>query len=185
MANELAVLIYPHKTLREKAKIIESFDKELASLATNMSETMYRYRGIGLAANQVDVLKQIFVLDVNWRDEDEDRKKVPKSPEYYVNPEILSREGEIEYEEGCLSIPKMYGLVKRSEIIEVKFQDLKGKEHRATLTGLRAIAFQHELDHLAGIMFFDHLSPFKRRTLLEKFNKLQLELLQEKKSKED
>ncbi len=185
MAKGLAVLIYPHQTLRAKAKPVELFDKELATLASKMSETMYRYRGIGLAANQVDVLQQIFVLDVNWREEDENGNTVPKSPEFYINPEILSSEGETEYEEGCLSIPKMYGMVKRSEIIEVKFQDLKGKEHRATLSGLRAIAFQHEFDHLAGVMFFDHLSAFKRRTLLEKFNKLQLEILNEKKSKED
>lgn len=185
MAKELKVVVYPHTALRAKALNIGSFDKELATLAADMAETMYRYRGIGLAANQVDVLKRIFVLDVNWRDEDEDGKKVAKSPEFYVNPEILKREGETEYEEGCLSIPKMYGLVKRSEVIEVKFQDLKGAEHRATLTGLRAIAFQHEMDHLEGVMFFDHLSPFKRRTLLEKFNKLQLEILNDKKSKED
>lgn len=179
MARDLEVVIYPFESLRQKALPVESFDQELKDLAESMSQTMYLYRGIGLAANQVNVLKRIFVLDVNWRDSDEDEKKVAKAPEIYVNPEIISREGEIEYEEGCLSIPKMYALVKRSEIIQVKYQDLKGVEHRATMSELRAIAFQHELDHLNGIMFFDHITPFKRRTLLEKFNKLQLELSKE------
>lgn len=177
MSKVLPVVIYPQEVLRKKAKPVQAFDKELATLAENMLETMYAYRGIGLAANQVGNLSRIFVLDVMWREPDEEgaKKKIEKSPEIYVNPEIVSKQGTIEYEEGCLSIPKMYGMVKRSETIEVKYQDLKGAEHRATLTELRAIAFQHELDHLNGVMFFDHLSLFKRRLLLEKFAKMQME----------
>lgn len=180
MSQVLPVVIYPHETLRKKALPVEAFDKSLEELASRMIDTMYSYRGIGLAANQVDVLKRVFVLDVEWREASEDEKEIKKSPEVYVNPEILTRNGEIEYEEGCLSIPKMYGLVHRSETLEVKYQDLKGVEKRQTLTALKAIAFQHELDHLNGVMFFDHLSSFKRRTLLEKFAKMQSEIKKER-----
>lgn len=181
MSQALPVLIYPHEILRQKAKLVEAFDKTLEDLAAQMLDTMYFYKGIGLAANQVGVLSRVFVLDVSWREVDEEgNKKVERLPEIYVNPEIVSKQGTIEYEEGCLSIPKMYGLVKRSEMIEVKYKDLKGKEQRATLSGLRAIAFQHELDHLNGVMFFDHLSLFKRRILLEKFTKMQIEAKKDK-----
>jgi peptide deformylase len=179
MARVLEVVLYPHEVLRKKAEEVTVFDDKLAELAQNLSETMYHYKGIGLAANQVNELKRIFVLDVDWREQGEDQKEVKKAPQVFVNPEIVSRAGELEYEEGCLSIPKVYGLVTRSEGITVRYHNLKGVRHEASLTELRAIAFQHELDHLNGILFFDHLSPFKRRNLIEKFTKMQLDLKKE------
>ena len=181
MTKGLDVVKFPAAILREKAKKIEDFNSGLVELAEKMSETMYFYRGIGLAANQVGDLRRIFVLDVLWREPSEEEKKVEKSPEVFINPELLHREGHIEYEEGCLSIPKVYGIVKRSEFIRVKFQDLKGVVQEAELSGLKAIAFQHELDHLDGILFLDHLSAFKRRSLIEKYTKMQLDLAKEEK----
>ncbi len=172
----LEVILHPHETLRKIASPVSVFDKEIEKLAHDMIATMYHYSGIGLAANQVDVLKRVFILDVNWRgDPDEDGAKIEKVPEIYINPEILSESGVVEYEEGCLSIPKFYGIVERSANIRVRYQDLSGKTHEADFDDLQAIAFQHELDHLNGVMFFDHLSSFKRRVLLEKYTKAQME----------
>ena len=179
MAKVLEVIIFPHETLRKKANVVTTFDKSLSDLASNMIETMYSYRGIGLAATQVNDLRRLFVLDVTWREPSEEENKVEKNPEVFVNPELVDESGEIEYEEGCLSIPKVYGMVERSESIVVRYQDLKGNKHEAAFSGLKAICFQHELDHLNGVLFFDHLSTFKRRILLEKFQKLQLELKKE------
>ena len=175
MAKVLKVLIYPESVLRQKALVVSEFGKELSQFVEDMCETMYLYKGIGLAANQVGVLKRVFVLDTEWRERSEDSKKVDKNPIAFINPEIVSAEGCIEYEEGCLSIPQVYGLVERSDLITVRYQDITGRSFEKELSGLNAIAFQHELDHLNGVMFFDHLSAFKRRTLLEKFNKLKLE----------
>ena len=179
MSKALEVVKYPAEILRQKAMPVESFDDNLKQLAQDMFETMYSYKGIGLAANQVNQLKRLFVLDVAWREGSETEKKVEKSPQAFVNPEITLKNGEIEYEEGCLSIPKVYGMIQRSEVILVKYQDLAGVSHHEEFVGLKAIAFQHELDHLDGILFFDHLSAFKRRHLIEKFNKMQLELQKE------
>src|SRR5688572_12477194 len=100
MSKVLQVVYHPNEVLRKKAEKVEVFDKELSELAANMATTMYHYRGIGLAANQVNVLKRIFILDVNWRDPTEDEKKVDKKPEVFINPEILSETGQTEYEEG-------------------------------------------------------------------------------------
>ena len=175
MAKVLKVVIYPDSVLRQKALAVSEFGNSLAQFVEDMSETMYMYKGIGLAANQVGELKRVFILDTEWRERTEETKKVDKNPIAYINPEIISLEGSIEYEEGCLSIPQVYGLVERSETIAVRYQDVTGKSFEKELSGLNAIAFQHELDHLNGVMFFDHLSAFKRRMLLEKFNKMQLE----------
>lgn len=175
MAKVLPVLIYPDSILRQKAKPVSEFGKDLFQFVENMCETMYVYKGIGLAANQVGELQRVFILDTEWRERTENTKTVDKNPVVYINPEIVNSEGSIEYEEGCLSIPQVYGLVERSETIGVRYQDLTGKVFEKELSGLNAIAFQHELDHLNGVMFFDHLSAFKRRTLIEKFMKLQID----------
>jgi peptide deformylase len=176
----MKVVLYPQEVLRQTAKSVEVFDEDLKNLAQTMQSTMYDYRGIGLAANQVGDLRRVFILDVEWRDPSQDEGPVQKNPEVYINPEIISYSGETEYEEGCLSIPGVCGVVKRHELIEVAYQDLSGKSIQERLEGLKAIAFQHELDHLNGVLFFDHLSAFKRRTLLEKYTKLQLEKASEK-----
>lgn len=184
MSKVLKVVIYPDNVLRERAKLVTSFDKELKTLAHNMAETMYAYRGIGLAANQVDSLKRIFVLDTEWTEREIDREKNDdkksekggkKNPRFFVNPELMRVEGEITFEEGCLSVPKVYGEVDRKEKISVRYQNLDGDTIEEELEGLAAIAFQHELDHLNGVLFFDHMSAFKRRILLEKFLKQQSE----------
>ena len=173
MAQVLKVIIYPDVQLRSVSKPVTVFDARLKEFALDMTETMYASRGIGLAAIQVAVAQRIFVLDTQWRDEAEDQFEVKKRPRYFVNPELLEGEGDVLFEEGCLSIPKMYGDVMRREEIRVRYADLTGKVYEETLKDIDAIAFQHELDHLNGVLFFDHLSAFRRRTLLEKYLKMQ------------
>lgn len=192
MSKVLKVVIYPDNVLRKNCEKVVEFDSELKKLAHDMAETMYAYRGIGLAASQVAALKRIFVLDTTWTERELDssdeeapkksKKAAKKNPRFFVNPEILNADGDISFEEGCLSIPKVYGEVDRKETISVRYQDLEGKAHSEELEGLDAIAFQHELDHLNGVLFFDHMSAYKRRVLLEKFLKQQLELQKESKT---
>lgn len=121
-----------------------------------MAETMYKFKGLGLAANQVGILKRVFILDISQR---EGKNKL----EIYINPEIISAEGQITYEEGCLSIPGYYAKVNRYAKLYIRAYDLNGKPFERELEGIRAIAFQHECDHLDGILFIDRLSPLKKQ----------------------
>ncbi|HHO70468.1 MAG TPA: peptide deformylase [Halothiobacillus sp.] len=156
------ILIYPDERLRTVAKPIEQFDTDLESLIADMFETMYESRGIGLAATQIDVHQRLFVTDCS-----EDKS----DPRVFVNPVIISAEGEVVSEEGCLSIPDVTETVKRAETVTVRAQDQHGKEFELTTGGLMAICIQHELDHLNGKLFIDYLSSLKRQRIRKKLAK--------------
>jgi len=152
----MEVVLLGHPVLRQKSSPVEEIDEKVREFVEQMAETMYRAKGLGLAANQVAVPKRIFIIDIAQKE------GTPKL-EVYINPEILEAEGTVIHEEGCLSIPGYYAKVKRHEKLLVKAYDLNGKEFQRELTGLHAIAFQHEYDHIEGILFIDRLSPLKQR----------------------
>mgnify|MGYP000683346165 FL=1 len=150
--------------LRKKCLKVENIDENLMTLADNMIETMYSVSGLGLAANQVGISSNFFVIDVSV-------EKEKREPVTIINPVITASEDEILGEEGCLSIPEVFAEVKRSQHVEVKGYDLKGNELRYEAEGYLARAFQHELDHLNGVLFWDNLSKVKRDILQRKFKK--------------
>lgn len=159
----LPILEYPHPGLRKVAQRVEQFDDTLRQLVADMFETMYAAPGIGLAATQVDVYQRIAVVDVS---EGKDQ------PLVLINAEILEASGVEEMEEGCLSIPGVHEKVARKERVKVRYQDLEGVERELEADGLLAVCIQHELDHLEGRLFIDHLSPLKRERALKKYEKL-------------
>jgi len=159
---KLAILEYPDPRLRTLAQPIEQFDETLEALVNDMVETMYSAHGIGLAATQVDVHKQLLVLDVS---ENQDQ------PRIYINPRIISEEGEQNCEEGCLSVPGIYAQVNRAETIRVAAEDAGGVTFEEDMTGLHAVCLQHEMDHLKGRLFVDYLSPLKQRMVRKKLEK--------------
>jgi peptide deformylase len=156
---------YPDPVLKVRAVSVTSFDSDLQRLADDMLETMYAAPGVGLAAPQVGVSRRLIVLDCSPKD-------AAPAPLVAVNPEILAREGECCEEEGCLSVPEYYAKVVRSERVRVRFQDLAGDPHEVAADGLWAICFQHEIDHLDGILFVDRLSPLKRGMFRKKYQKI-------------
>uniref|UniRef100_UPI003D200103 peptide deformylase n=1 Tax=Geoalkalibacter halelectricus TaxID=2847045 RepID=UPI003D200103 len=159
------ILHYPEPLLREVSQPVTQFDAELRELARDMAETMYAAPGVGLAAPQVGVLKRLIVLDCS--PQDEERRLIVA-----VNPEILSATGEINEEEGCLSVPGYYARVVRSPEVRVRFFDLEGEAVEMTADGLLAVAFQHEIDHLNGVLFVDHLSSLKKGLFKKKYKKI-------------
>jgi peptide deformylase len=161
----LSILTLPDKRLKTVAKPVEQFDVELKQLADDMLETMYAAPGIGLAATQVDHHVQLVVIDVS-----EDNS----APLVLVNPEVVEKTGIQKHEEGCLSVPGIYASVKRAEQIKVKFQDLLGNPHLLEAEGLLAVCIQHEIDHLKGIVFLDHLSTLKKKLAMKKLEKATL-----------
>lgn len=158
----LEVLRFPDERLRTVAKEVAEIDDKIKQLVKDMFETMRDENGIGLAATQVNVHKQVIVMDVS---EDQDEPKV------FINPEIVSRQGEMINEEGCLSVPNNYAKVKRAENITVKALDENGEEFELAAKGLLAVCIQHEMDHLAGKLFVDYLSPLKRQRIKAKLEK--------------
>jgi peptide deformylase len=158
----LTILEYPDKRLRTIAKPVEEVDAGLASLIDDMFETMYEAPGIGLAATQVDVHKQLLILDIS-----EDRSQ----PMVFINPRITAKDGSQIYQEGCLSLPGIYADVKRWNQITVEALDRHGKPFTLDAEGLLAVCIQHEMDHLAGKVFVDHLSPLKRALAEKKLAK--------------
>lgn len=160
------IVIHPDPRLRAPANEVTAFAQDLADLTADMIETMYHAEGIGLAAPQIGVGQRVFVLDVS---------EAHDQPQIYVNPEILSREGEVDSEEGCLSIPGITETVPRAESIVVRAQDAHGETFEQTLEGLHAICVQHELDHLNGKLFIDYLSPLKQKRVRKKLLKQERE----------
>lgn len=152
----LEIITYGHPTLRAKAETITEFNHELRDLARIMERTMVENDGAGLAANQVDKPIRLLVIHVPKPDSDELLRLA------VVNPEITETEGTWEYEEGCLSIPDIRDVVTRPERIKLKYQDLDGNEKTLEADGLLSRVLQHEIDHLNGILFTDHLSPVRR-----------------------
>ena len=153
-----------NSVLRKKCLKVENIDETLVTLADDMIETMYAASGLGLAANQVGVTSDLFVIDVGI-------EKEKRDPVIIINPVITASEEEVIAEEGCLSIPEVFAQVKRSQHVEVKGYDLKGNELRYEAEGFLARAFQHEMDHLNGVLFWDNLSKVKRDILQRKFKK--------------
>ena len=168
----LKIRHYPDPVLKKVAAPITEFDESLRQLANDMAETMYAAPGIGLAAPQVGISKRLTVIDCSARDEDAQLLVM-------VNPEIIDQEGEACEEEGCLSVPEYYAKVNRSAKVKVRFQDLDEQTHTIEAAGLTAIACQHEIDHLDGILFVDHLSPLKRSLFRKKWKKIQEHLLEQ------
>ena len=160
--SKLKILEFPDPRLTTVASEVDRFDEALKKLVEDMKETMYSANGIGLAATQVNVHKRLLVLDVS---ENQDQ------PLVYINPQILSRSGEQDHEEGCLSVPGIYANVKRAENITIKAQDVDGKSLEEQLEGLHAVCVQHEMDHLIGRLFVDYLSPLKRNMVRKKLEK--------------
>jgi peptide deformylase len=160
---KLEILEYPDPRLRTLAAPVEQVDDALRALIDDMFETMYDAPGIGLAASQVDVHKRFLVLDVS---EEKDQ------PLVLINPEILERQGEQVCQEGCLSVPGVYAEVSRAESIRVRALDRDGKSFELQADGLLAVCIQHEMDHLDGKLFVDHLSMLKREMLKKKLAKI-------------
>jgi len=156
---------YPEKVLKQKALPVATFDKELQVLIDDMIETMYAAPGVGLAAPQVGESKRLAVIDISSRED-----KFPLL--VLINPVIVSREGEVEFEEGCLSLPEYTAIVKRSENILVKALDRDGKPIEIEGMDLLAIALQHEIDHLDGMLLIDRISPIKREFFKKRHKKI-------------
>lgn len=160
----LNILHFPDPRLRIKAKAVENFDNALRTLIDDMLETMYAAPGVGLAATQVDVHKRLLVADVT-----EDQE----APHVFVNPRIVAKDGVSVHDEGCLSFPGVYEQVERAEHIVVEAQDGFGKPFTLEAEGLMAVCVQHEIDHLNGKLFVDHISELKRGRIRKKMLKLQ------------
>jgi peptide deformylase len=158
----LPILEFPDPRLRTRAEPIERVDAALGRLIDDMFETMYAAPGIGLAATQVDVHKRLLVIDVS-----ESRNE----PLTLINPQILSREGDEQAEEGCLSVPGVYDKVMRAERIRVRALDRNGQQVELDAAGLLAVCIQHEMDHLEGKLFVDYLSELKRTRIRKKLDK--------------
>jgi len=161
------VLQFPDPRLRRRSEPIEKITDELRQLAADMLETMYDEPGIGLAAPQVGASVRLVVLDTQWTADDADRK-----PCVFVNPELTERSGELVWNEGCLSVPDFSADVKRAERVVLRALDLEGREVIETASGLRAVCFQHEVDHLDGVLFIDRISRLKRNLYVGKRKKL-------------
>jgi peptide deformylase len=151
--------------LKKISAPVEAVDDDLRALMDDMLETMYAAPGIGLAAIQVGVPKRVLVMDLARSDE-------PKAPRYFVNPEVLWASEEVApYEEGCLSVPEIYDEVERPARIRMRYLDYDGHPVEEEAEGLLAVCFQHELDHLNGVLFIDHLSRLKRQRAVDKVRK--------------
>ena len=159
----LEVLTFPDERLRTVAKPVAAITPEIQKTCEDMIETMYAEEGIGLAATQVNIHQRIIVIDIS-----EERN----SPMVLINPELLEKRGEDGIEEGCLSVPGYQALVPRAAEVTVKALDKNGKEFQFDADGLLAICVQHELDHLAGKLFIDYLSPLKRQRVKQKLEKI-------------
>ena len=170
----LPMILLPDPLLRQRSLPVERVDDELRRLAEDMLETMYEAPGIGLAAVQVGVPRRLITLDVRERKEDDpEGVPPPREPIVLVNPEIVaSSEERASYEEGCLSIPDYYALVERPASVTVRWIDLDGNPRERTGDGLFATCVQHEIDHLDGTLFIDHLSRLRRDRVVKKFVKL-------------
>jgi peptide deformylase len=180
------ILEVPDPRLKTVSAPVETFDEELKTLVADMFETMYAASGIGLAAIQVGVPSRVLVIDLQPEDPDAEPEEctahgghkhthqpTKREPRVFVNPEILDPAAEHNiYQEGCLSVPEIYADVERPKACRVRWQDLDGNVHEEEMEGLLATCIQHEMDHLEGVLFIDHLSRLKRAMALKKLEKL-------------
>jgi peptide deformylase len=159
------ILILPDKRLRTVSEPVKAIDGDIKKLVADMFETMYDAPGIGLAAIQVGVPKRVVTMDLSKKEEEQ-------KPHVFINPELLwASDEKSTREEGCLSIPEFYEDVERPSKVKVKYLDLDGKEHELDAEGLLATCLQHEIDHLNGVLFIDHISRLKRNLITKKFSK--------------
>ena len=159
------ILILPDKRLRLLSKPVVKIDAATKQLVEDMFDTMYDAPGIGLAAIQIGEPRRIVTMDLAKKDE-------PKEPQVFINPELLSKSGDKNvHEEGCLSIPEYYEEVERPAAVRLRYLDLDGKQHEVDADGLLATCIQHEIDHLDGVLFIDHISKLKRDRVIKKFTK--------------
>jgi peptide deformylase len=159
------ILEFPDPRLRTRAEPVTRFDAALGTLIDDMLETMYAAPGIGLAAVQIGVPRRVITIDLAKKDE-------PKEPQIFINPEVVwASDEKATYEEGCLSIPEYYEEVERPKAVKVKFLDLDLKPQEIEAEGLLATCLQHEIDHINGVLFIDHISKLKRDMVMKKFKK--------------
>jgi peptide deformylase len=159
------ILILPDQRLRLKSEPVAAIDGEMRTLIEDMFETMYEAPGIGLAAIQIGVPKRVNTKDLAKKDE-------PKAPQVFINPQIVwSADEKSVYEEGCLSIPEYYEEVERPTAVRVQYLDREGKPQEIEASGLLATCLQHEIDHINGVLFIDHISKLKRDMIVKKFKK--------------
>jgi peptide deformylase len=164
----LQILRYPDPRLHKVAKPVAAVDEEIRKLTRNMAETMYAAPGVGLAATQVDVHKQLIVIDLS---ETRDQLMV------LINPQILESRGKSDCEEGCLSVPGIFEKVSRAEWVKVRALDVNGKSFTLEATGMLSVCIQHEMDHLKGKVFVEYLSRLKQNRILSKLKKQQRQTL--------
>lgn len=192
MSDLYEIIKLPDPVLKETAQVIEAIDESVKKQAETMIATMYAGAGIGLAANQVNKLNRIFVMDVpegvwQYGEEIDDgiltieagyksgerEGEIARKPRVFINPEVIWKsENKSVYEEGCLSIPQQYGEVIRPAQVRVRFQDIEGSTHEEAFAGLDSHCVQHEIDHLKGILFIDYLSSLKRNMIIRKMRKV-------------
>ena len=159
------IIILPDKRLRLVSEPVKAVNASVRALVDDMFETMYEAPGVGLAAIQIGVAQRIVTVDTAKKDE-------PKDPQVFINPEVIwSSDEKGTYEEGCLSIPEYYEEVERPAQVKVRFMDLAGKTHEVEANGMLATVLQHEIDHINGILFIDHISKLKRDRVIKKFAK--------------
>ena len=162
------IITEPNKLLREISLPVENVGKKEQQLMDDMLDTMYAANGIGLAAIQIGVPKNLVVIDLN-----KDKKKIPM---FFVNPKITSKSKSLtQYEEGCLSIPNLFAEIERPSECEIQYLDYFGKEKTLKANGLLATCIQHEVDHLKGILFIDYLSKLKKDIILKKLSKQKID----------
>lgn len=166
------LVILPDAQLRLVSKPVEAVTSEVRTLVEDMSETMYDAPGIGLAAIQIGVPLRVVTIDLSKPEAKEGEEPEPRKPQVFINPQVTwSSEEFSAYEEGCLSIPEYYEEVERPAQVKVRYMDLDGRTQEVAADGLLATCLQHEIDHLDGILFIDHLSRLKRERVTKKFAK--------------
>ncbi len=171
------IILHPNDVLNQKATPVASVDDDIRQLVDDMVDTMYDAPGIGLAAPQIGVLQRITVIDVSGKED-------PPELNVFINPKIVYAEGSIVWEEGCLSIPGVYEKVQRANQIVVQATNREGEEFELNADGLLSVCIQHEIDHLDGVLFLEHLSMLKRRLLLKKYRKHLARLESDRKAEE-
>ena len=160
----LSILQYPDPRLKKVAAPVERVDDEIRTLVSNMAETMYDAPGVGLAATQVDVHKQIIVIDIS---------PTRNQLNVFINPQIVESKGISDLEEGCLSVPGVYDKVARADWIRVRALDINGDTFELEADGMQSVCIQHEMDHLKGKVFVEYLSRLKRNRILSRMRKLE------------
>ena len=167
----LPIIEVPDPRLRQISTPVETVDDEVRALIADMFETMYAAPGIGLAAVQIGLPKRVLVIDL--QEPEVEGGEPVRDPRVFINPEILTHSDiDIPYQEGCLSVPDQYADVDRPDRIRARWLDERGGRHEEDIEGLLAVCLQHEMDHLEGVLFIDHLSRLKREMILRKVAKL-------------